>query len=233
MIFDFTAKNLAEYLKNGAGCVMTGRPERCWNCKNEQCYWSNGSYWRWVEESGKSNKIKISRFECKYCGKTVSILPFFVVPYYRYTIKVIATGVENYATTETTYRLEASRLGATGPSPAELFRWAASLLKRIEELLLALQRQCILACVLEEELELNDQAICPNSWKARMPGKPKQLNLLAKLISYGKNIFRELNCGTLEQIFLFFLKDIEQAQHIFSCQRHWLSTPHNMKPALF
>ena len=112
IIFWFCAKCLAEYLelmKRGK-LGEVERPKQC-NCGKANSFWVHGSYLRWVEAFADKAKIKIYRFKCKVCGNTVSVFPCFVVPGYRYAMEVIADGIEGYATTATTYRDEATKLG--------------------------------------------------------------------------------------------------------------------------
>jgi hypothetical protein len=230
IIFWFCVKSLAEYLEL-MRLGKLGKPERPNKCKcgKKNCFWAHGSYWRWVEAYTESAEIKIQRFKCCFCGGTISIFPCFVVPGRRYAMEVIAGGIEGYATTATTYRNEATKLGM-GPSPSQLFQWAASFLKK-QQLILDVQARCISNSIPEDELEQAETAECPNSWKAQIPGKSEQLHGLAKLVAFCKALFRNIApTAALKELGIQFLNDVEELQQIFTSQIIFMPTPQRVKP---
>lgn len=231
IIFWFTAKSLAEYLKlkDEGKLGKPERPKNC-NCGKSNCFWVHGFYERWVEAYAESKKIEIHRFKCSFCGGAVSVLPCFVVPQCRYAMEVIAGGIEGYATTETSYRKEVTKLGMK-PSPSQLFRWVACLLNKTEELILDVQARCISDSIPEEELEKAEIAKCPNSYEAQLPGKDQQLHGLAKLVAFGKVLFKvDASVTVLRELGMFFLKDVQEMQQIFKREVVNKKTPQRMKP---
>lgn len=232
----FSSLCLSEYQKQEEeGRLGKPQPPRfCLkeDCGKEDCYWCNGSYSRTVLEADQHIEISVPRFKCKFCGKTCSILPCFVVPYCQYTMKVIAEGVEGYAVEpkETSYRNEAGKLGGTGPSPTQLFRWVALFVKRIESLLVDTQALCISASAEDSELGMAETAGCPRWWKAVIPGKGQRLNLLAKLISFAGVLFKDADERVMAKLGKHFLQNVERVQQIFAHEGLWLQTPQRLKP---
>lgn len=231
IIFWFCEKSLVEYLElmRQGKLRKPERPKQC-KCEKTNCFWLHGSYWRWVEAYTESAKIEIQRFKCHFCGKTVSVFPCFIVPGRRYAMEVIAAGIEGYATTATTYRNEATKLGM-GPSPAQLFQWVAFFLDKRQQLILDVQGRCISNSIPEDDLEQAQTAQCPNSWKAQLPGKDEQLHGLAKLVAFCKVLFRNNALTTvLKELGMQFLRDVEEMQQIFTSQVVFMPTPQRVKP---
>ena len=165
MIVVWIAMNcLSEYLKlkEEGRLERPDRPERCLErqCRQRKSYWRHGSYERTVVEASLAGKIIVERFKCKACGKTVSVLPLFVVPRRRFSGPVMAERVEGYCIAKnTSYRREAN-----GPpkepctSPAQLWRWVELLARRAKELLIDVQAACIRCDCDEESLIRADRA---------------------------------------------------------------------------
>lgn len=231
IIFWFGAKCLAEYLKlkEEGRLGSPERPRECEKCKGKDCYWSNGCYTRVVEDGDKKAEIEVVRFECRRCGKTISMMPIFVVPKRRYAMKVIASGIEEYATRVSSYRGAVTRLGPVGPSPGQLFVWVATLIERVDVLLLNVQSNCIQKAVEREELETAELAVCPNAGKAAHIGKAQKLDGLAKLVAQGK-LMCETGNEVMQELGLHFLQNVEQMQQIFACEKLWKSTPQRARP---
>lgn len=64
------------------------------SCLNPECLvkvppQKYGFYKRNAIDANFSGRILIRRYYCKYCGKTVSYLPSFCLPYFQYTIEAI------------------------------------------------------------------------------------------------------------------------------------------------
>lgn len=205
------------------------RPHQCWKCAREDCFWKHGWYQRSVEEGDEREEIAIARFKCYWCGKTVSVLPSFVVPKRRYTMNVVAEGVERYATKPTTYRDCVTKLGATGPSPTQLFRWVALLVERVNALTLEAQASCIDTDVPDEQMEQAETAKCPNSCYAVTVGKRKKLDQLAKLVAFCRALYKKERDILLE-FGKELLQDVEQMQQMFAHEGIWMPTPQRVKP---
>jgi hypothetical protein len=232
IIFWLVAESLSVYQKlmESGELGAPERPQRCARCGGRNCFWAHGWYERTVEENGQLDELEIARFKCSVCGKTVSVLPWFVIPRRRYTMKTVAAGVEGYAGRRETYKEGATKLGAEGPSPAQLFRWVSLVAERAMELLLDVQAWCVSAEVTEDELLDCEAAECPNSWKAQIPGKAQLLGHLAKLVAYGKKSCKGTKENVMHGLGMQFLQDVEQMQQIFAHDGLWKQTPQRMKP---
>jgi len=90
------------------GQIEIERPSRCprrkEECGSKEPMRKNGSYPRQVIYFGLLFVLSILRFRCGRCGKTVSRPFSWLVPYKRFSIEVIASGLEAYATEESKYR---------------------------------------------------------------------------------------------------------------------------------
>jgi hypothetical protein len=232
IIFWLVAESLSSYVKltESSKAETAERPRRCHTCGGQDCFWAHGSYRRTVEEDGRSDKLEIARFKCSVCGRTTSVLPWFVIPRRRYTVKTVADGIERYATKPETYKEGATKLGPEGPSPAQLFRWVALLVERVTELLVDVQAWCVSDAVEEVELLTCEAAECPNACKAQIPEKGHLLGDLAKLVSYGRSFFKGARENVVQGLGMKFLHDVEQMQQIFAHRNLWKPTPQRMKP---
>ena len=65
------------------------RPAKCPQCVSKQRMVSHGFYRRTLVDVGWEGVIRVRRYLCRACGRTVSLLPKFVLPYLRFTILVI------------------------------------------------------------------------------------------------------------------------------------------------
>lgn len=66
------------------------RPPHCPQCESKRRLISHGFYTRTVVDFDGDCEIRVRRFLCQACRRTVSLLPEFVLPYLRFTIRVIA-----------------------------------------------------------------------------------------------------------------------------------------------
>ena len=65
------------------------RPEGCPQCKSKHGMVCHGFYKRTVVDLGCDCEIRVRRYRCSACRRTVSLLPEFVLPYLRFAIIVI------------------------------------------------------------------------------------------------------------------------------------------------
>jgi hypothetical protein len=65
------------------------RPCSCAMCGAKRPLRAHGFYWRSVVDAGFSGVIRVRRYLCLACRRTVSLLPEFVLPYVRFGIAVI------------------------------------------------------------------------------------------------------------------------------------------------
>lgn len=56
----------------------------------------HGFYWRNALFGKSQFRIPILRLKCPSCGKTISLLPDFVLPYFQYSLEYILNAVEKY-----------------------------------------------------------------------------------------------------------------------------------------
>lgn len=66
------------------------RPDRCPQCQVAQELTAHGFYRRTLVDQAFDGSIRVRRYLCRSCKRTVSLLPQFVFPYLRFGITVIA-----------------------------------------------------------------------------------------------------------------------------------------------
>lgn len=68
------------------------------SCPNPECLvkvppQKHSFYKRNAIDANFSGRILIRRYYCKHCGKTISYLPSFCLPYFQYTVEIILTAL--------------------------------------------------------------------------------------------------------------------------------------------
>jgi hypothetical protein len=66
------------------------RPYHCPQCQAQHSLTAHGFYSRTLVDSGFDGSIRVRRYLCRSCKRTVSLLPEFALPYLRFSISVIA-----------------------------------------------------------------------------------------------------------------------------------------------
>lgn len=66
------------------------RPDHCPQCQTQHSLIAHGFYSRTVVDTGFDESIRVRRYLCRCCKRTVSLLPQFALPYLRFGITVIA-----------------------------------------------------------------------------------------------------------------------------------------------
>jgi len=66
------------------------RPKRCPQCAASQPLTGHGFYTRTIIHAAFDGEIRVRRYLCQVCRRTVSLLPEFVLPYLRSSVTVIA-----------------------------------------------------------------------------------------------------------------------------------------------
>jgi transposase-like protein len=66
------------------------RPGHCPQCQAKRPLTAHGFYARTLVDSDFDGTIRVRRYLCKLCGRTVSLLPQFALPYLRSSVGVIA-----------------------------------------------------------------------------------------------------------------------------------------------
>ncbi|MBA2705379.1 MAG: hypothetical protein H0U60_16190 [Blastocatellia bacterium] len=109
-----------------------------------------------------------------------------------------------------------------------MFQWVKEVSRKASALLVEVQGMCLTAAEDECGLLKAEAASCPNSYKAVVPGKAEELDILAKLQSFAGVLFR----GGVDFVFwclsLRLLKDT--GRQIFLGQVVRLSAPQRAKP---
>jgi hypothetical protein len=65
------------------------RPCSCAMCGARKALRAHGFYWRTVSDPGFDGRIRVCRYLCLACHRTISLLPEFVMPYVRFAIAFI------------------------------------------------------------------------------------------------------------------------------------------------
>ena len=66
------------------------RPDHCPQCEAKQPLASHGFYRRTLVEPGFDGVIRVRRYLCRLCKRTVSLLPEFALPWLRFSLTVIS-----------------------------------------------------------------------------------------------------------------------------------------------
>jgi len=91
MLYPFSG-SIQQYIE-GVSAVEEAnrcRPERCPQCESKAPLVCHGFYKRTVAEFEWDGVIRVRRYLCVACRRTVSLLPEFVLPYLRFAIVVMA-----------------------------------------------------------------------------------------------------------------------------------------------
>lgn len=66
------------------------RPCSCAMCGSKKPLRAHGFYWRTASDGAFDGLIRVRRYLCLACRRTISLLPEFLLPYVRFAITVIA-----------------------------------------------------------------------------------------------------------------------------------------------
>ena len=66
------------------------RPDHCPQCEARRPLTAHGFYSRTLVDAGFDGAIRVRRYLCRSCKRTVSLLPEFALPYLRFGITVIS-----------------------------------------------------------------------------------------------------------------------------------------------
>jgi Domain of unknown function (DUF6431) len=83
------AGSVHEYLQQLADPDLA-RPAQCPQCLAKQQLTAHGFYSRTLVDANFDGTIRVRRYLCETCKRTVSLLPEFALPYLRFGISVIA-----------------------------------------------------------------------------------------------------------------------------------------------
>lgn len=65
------------------------RPDRCLQCRARCPLIAHGFYWRTLVDVAFDGAIRVRRYLCRLCKRTVSLLPDFALPYLRFGLSLI------------------------------------------------------------------------------------------------------------------------------------------------
>lgn len=66
------------------------RPTHCPQCQAQHSLTAHGFYSRTLVDAGFDGSIRVRRYLCRSCKRTVSLLPEFALPYLRFSISVLS-----------------------------------------------------------------------------------------------------------------------------------------------
>ena len=66
------------------------RPTQCPQCQAKDPLIAHGFYLRTISDAAYDGEIRVRRYLCEACNRTVSLLPEFALPYLRSSVNVIA-----------------------------------------------------------------------------------------------------------------------------------------------
>lgn len=66
------------------------RPSQCPQCQAQRSLTAHGFYSRTLVDAGFDGSIRVRRYLCRSCKRTVSLLPEFALPYLRFSISVLS-----------------------------------------------------------------------------------------------------------------------------------------------
>ena len=66
------------------------RPTHCPQCQAQHALTAHGFYSRTLVDIGFDGSIRVRRYLCRSCKRTVSLLPEFALPYLRFSIPVLS-----------------------------------------------------------------------------------------------------------------------------------------------
>jgi len=81
--------SVQQYLEQPAGPDQH-RPAHCPQCQAKQPLTAHGFYTRTIVDATFDGSIRVRRYLCQACRRTVSLLPEFALPYLRSSVTVIA-----------------------------------------------------------------------------------------------------------------------------------------------
>jgi hypothetical protein len=106
------------------------RPSHCPQCQIQEPMRAHGFYIRTIVDEAFDGVIRVRRYLCQVCRRTVSLLPEWALPYMRFSIAVIGRTLKA--------RLMESRVWKAGESYQRAEQWVRRFEKQAEPLSAAL-----------------------------------------------------------------------------------------------
>jgi Domain of unknown function (DUF6431) len=66
------------------------RPTHCPQCQAQHSLTAHGFYSRMLVDAGFDGSIRVRRYLCRSCKRTVSLLPEFALPYLRFSVSILS-----------------------------------------------------------------------------------------------------------------------------------------------
>jgi transposase-like protein len=66
------------------------RPNHCPQCQAQHSLTAHGFYSRTLVDAGFDGSIRVRRYLCRSCKRTVSLLPEFALPYLRFSVSILS-----------------------------------------------------------------------------------------------------------------------------------------------
>jgi hypothetical protein len=121
---------LADYGCNEQGYIDqekhrdSPRPAGCPGCGEQNCLIGHGYYRRKAQDEQQGYWIRIKRWQCKLCQRSVSVLPNFLFPWRHYLVRVIQTVVVACFEDNRTWKEVAGKSACQGtPAVRTMQRW--------------------------------------------------------------------------------------------------------------
>jgi hypothetical protein len=225
----FGLNSIEEYLQHSEEVDKKVRPHFCPRCKRKSSFWRHGKYSRKVQTERASFEIRINRFKCRDCGLVVSCVYSFLIPYAHYSLKTVATAVENFLEFGGTYSQQAAELSDLAadkqfkPSATQIFKWVALLVSRSEQLHFQLQKEQLMRNA-NANFDSLPALTQPTKVSTRSAAKGARLKWLK---SFSQNL--SLFFGGCQLVFevahAFFFCKVESLQAFFCARALRLPTP--------
>jgi hypothetical protein len=132
--------SIQTYLTQGEAIVFP-RPTTCPNCQAEHSFIGHGFYPRKPLDTQQAYRIRIKRWYCTVCQRTLSLLPSFLLCFRHYLLAVIQAVVVTRYEDAGSWRLVTARCAPQGaPSPRTTKRWCQSLAHHATAWLMAVEQ---------------------------------------------------------------------------------------------
>jgi hypothetical protein len=106
-------------------------PEGCPWCGGQGCLIGHGYYPRKAKDEQRAYRIRVKRWLCKNCHRTVSMLPNFLLPYRQYLVRVIqGVVVAFYEFGQNWRRVRQTSMQDGTPNLRTMQRWCKALAGR-------------------------------------------------------------------------------------------------------
>jgi transposase-like protein len=107
--------------------IVFARPTRCPHCDEAEALIGHGFYWRKAKDQIQVFRIRVKRWLCKACRRTLSVLPSFVLRFRHYLLAVIQAVVVARYEDQASWRETTQRCAQDGlPAPRTIGRWCRS-----------------------------------------------------------------------------------------------------------